>query len=217
VFTDLGVFMDTATQSVDGSKTAPSLRHPVWMLVGLIIGLAAAVGGMAITEWLVPGAAGSNSLLFPMMTAVMGAALFRRGVPNVPKWWALVGFPLLLATMVFLGSLSRASMTPGGGSPFVILLAAIVLTSVAYSKSRRPAPTTEDLRRGLVLMIVILTALVATCIAISVAASVAPWPTVQSALPASAAAAFGVWCGMAIVALAWVVTDRFSLTSVRQA
>lgn len=183
------------------------------MFIGLIIGLAAAVGGMAITEWLVPGAAGSQSLLIPLMTAAMGAALFRRGVQGVPPAWPLVGFPLLVTTVVFLGGLVRPAVTPGSTSPIVMLLATFVLVSIWYVRSRQHQPTPQTVRRELVRMVVILAVLLAACVALSVAAYTTPWPTVRAAVPAAAASAFGVWFGMALVAVAWVLHDRLSLAS----
>jgi len=203
--------MGTVSSSIDPTAATQSLRHPLWMLLGLIIGLAAAVGGMAITEWLVPGAAGSQSLLFPLLTAAMGAALFRRGVQGVPSVWPLVGFPLLVTTVVFLGGLIRPTMTPGGNSPIVMLLASIALVSIWYARSRRHQATPQTIRRELVRMTVILAILFPACVAVSVAAYAAPWPTTRAAVPAAAASALGVWFGMALVAFAWVLHDRLSL------
>ncbi|HEX8876972.1 MAG TPA: hypothetical protein VF777_09505 [Phycisphaerales bacterium] len=198
---------------VDSAESSTNGRHPIWMFIGLIIGLAAAVGGMAITEWIVPGAAGSQSLLFPVITAVMGAALFRRGVQGVHPAWPLVGFPLLVATVVFLSGLVRPTVTSGSTSPIVMLLVTFVLVSIWYVRSRQHQATPQTVRRELLRMVVILAILLAACVALSIAAYSVPWPTVRAAVPAAAASAFGVWFGMALVAVAWVLHDRLSLAS----
>lgn len=198
---------------VDSAESSTNGRHPIWMFIGLIIGLAAAVGGMAITEWIVPGAAGSQSLLFPVITAVMGAALFRRGVQGVPPVWPLVGFPLLVTTVVFLGGLVRPTVIPGSTSPIVMLLATFALVSTWYVRSGQHQPKPQTDRRELVRMVVILAILLAACVALSIAAYAAPWPAVRAAVPGAAASAFGMCFGMALVAMAWVLTDRFSLAS----
>lgn len=200
-----------AATSNDRAWYQGPLRHPIWMFIGAVIGLASAVGGMAITEWLVPGAAGSQSLLIPVMTTAMGATLFRRSVPNLPTWWSLFGFPLLAAIIVFLGALSGAFMP--ATNPAAILIAAVVLASIAFSGERRVKPTPLQVRRGYVVMTGLLAALLPICIAIAVAAYAIPVPQARAALPAAAAYALGVWLSLSLIALAWMVTDRFSLTS----
>lgn len=202
--------MGINTQAVLAEPVSRAARHPLWMLIGAVIGTAAAVGGMAMTEWLVPGAAGSQSLFFPMMLTVMAAGLFRRGLQGVSPVWPLVGFPLIVATIVFLGALVRPTIPPGGGSPSTILLMVILLASIAYSKSQQERPTPEKLRRGILQVTAFLVILVMACVALCVTAYFAPLPAVQAVIPAGVASACGVWLSLSLVAVAWVLTDRIS-------
>lgn len=194
--------------SLEALNSAIPQRHPLWMLVGAIVGLGASVASLLLASWLVPGVS-AQMLFLPIFTCCLSAFMFRRGESLVPIVWPLVGFPLLVASALYLGGVLRALSPPGGSPGVSYITLAVVFGSLAYSHYAKKQPfDLARIRRSLVTTCLMVGGVIGVCVAFTIAAYVAPVPALQAALPMVAATSFAAELSMTLVALAWWATIR---------
>lgn len=195
--------------SLEALNSAVPQRHPLWMLVGAIVGLGASVGSLLLASWFAPGVTAHIFSFLPIFTSCLGALMFRKRESLVPLPWTLVGFPLLVASALYLGGFIRVFSPPGGSKAVLYITLTIVFGSLAYSHYAKKRPLDRDrIRRSLVSTCLMVAGVVVVCASLTIAAYLAPIPALKTALPTIVATSFAAWLSMSLLAMAWVASIR---------
>lgn len=188
-----------------------TLRHPLWSLIGAIIGAASTIGAVASISS-VSAAFSFGPALLILFSVLVGAGLFRKGVLLTSAWLQLVAFPLVVSSGLFLGGLfivSAAGSTASNSNGTQLLVIVLVVGSVALSlHSRRMPPRSELVRQMNLLRYVFLAVVFVSIVVLVCAAYLVPVPRLRDIMPYPLGAAFVGWLSMTLLSLAWVASIR---------